>query len=195
MAGRDDPQTPREDMAPQREPGPASPSPSAAGGASGRTATRTRRPLLPARYWFRRRPLPTRRPPRPGPGCGAPRGGPVARHPRDGHGRGVQGRPAEGEARLAQADLGPFGGAERAVADRREQVGEGLTVDEDGHRDQRDYQDLERPGQGLVGGAHEERVAVRAARIAIATCFISTPTIISNQRMATIRPKPRGASR
>ena len=37
---------------------------------------------------------------------------------------------------------GPLLGADRAVADGGEQVAEGLAVDEDGDRHQRDHQDL-----------------------------------------------------
>ena len=74
------------------------------------------------------------------------------------------GHPAEPEGRLAPRDLGPLVGAEHAVADRGEQVLERLPVDEHRHRDQRDHHDLERPGQLLIGGAHDQRVAVEQDR-------------------------------
>ena len=157
-------------------PAPGSPSPSAVGGASGRNREAYASPAAgrPGPGARGGRPTGGGRGGRADPGRHAGRNGrglarvaprppgrPVAGHAGNGHAGGVHRVPAEGEARLAQAVLGPFGRAEGAVADGGEQVGERLAVDEHGHRDQRDHQDLQRPRQHRVGRAHDERIAVQ----------------------------------
>ena len=89
-----------------------------------------------------------------------PAGRRAGAHARHHDARRARGHPAEAEGGLAPAHLGAFVRAEHAVADRGEQVLERLAVDEHRHGDERDHHDLERPGQHLVGGAHDQRVAV-----------------------------------
>ena len=90
-----------------------------------------------------------------------PPGGPVGGEAGDTHGGGVHRVPPGEAACLGQPRLGPVAGADHAVADRREQVHERFPVDEYRHGDQGDHQDLQRPGQHRVTGAHDQGVGVQ----------------------------------
>ena len=90
-----------------------------------------------------------------------PPGRPVPGEPGNAHRRGVHGVAARRAAGLRQARLSPLLRPDHPVSHGREQVAERLAVDEHRDRDQRDHQDLQRPRQRGVAGAHDQRIGVQ----------------------------------
>ena len=93
-----------------------------------------------------------------------PAGRPVGGEPGHRHGGGIDGVAGRAAGGPGKVGLRRFARAGHSVADRGEQMGERLAVDEYRDGDQGDHEDLQRPRQHGVAGAHDQRVGVQQHR-------------------------------